>query len=67
MVAWDGDGAPGEGEVVIGGEQGDQTESQATDGQGQAEVVRAFTAGPGDLNGDQAEMSSRLARRAPFF
>ncbi|MFM9071948.1 MAG: hypothetical protein ACKOOC_00825 [Cyanobium sp.] len=51
----DGDGAPGECEVVIGGEQGDQTESQATDGLGEAEVVRAFTAGPGDLNGDQAE------------
>jgi hypothetical protein len=37
----DGDVAPGEGEVVIGGEEGDQTESKATDGLGEAEPVES--------------------------
>jgi len=35
----DGDGAPGDGEVVIGGKQGDQAKSKATDGLGEAEPV----------------------------
>ena len=35
----DGDGAPGDGEVVIGGEQGDQAKSKATDGLGETEAV----------------------------
>jgi len=37
----DGDVAPGEGEVVIGGEEGDQTESDAADGLGEPEPVEA--------------------------
>ena len=37
----DGDGAPGEGEVVIGGEKGDQAKSKATDGLGEAESVES--------------------------
>ena len=36
----DGDGAPGDGEVVIGGKQGDQAEGKATDGLGEAEPVK---------------------------
>ena len=35
----DGDVAPGDGEVVIGGEEGDQTKSEATDGLGEAEPI----------------------------
>jgi hypothetical protein len=35
----DGDGAPGEGEVVIGGEEGDQAKGKATDGLGEAEPI----------------------------
>ncbi len=35
----DGDVAPGEGEVVIGGEEGDQTESKASEGLGEPEAV----------------------------
>jgi hypothetical protein len=35
----DGDGAPGDGEVVIGGEEGDQAKSKATDGLGEAEPI----------------------------
>ena len=35
----DGDGAPGDGEVVIGGKQGDQAEGKATDGLGEAEPI----------------------------
>ncbi len=38
----DGDVAPGEGEVVIGGEEGDQTESKATDGLGETEPVEGW-------------------------
>jgi hypothetical protein len=37
----DGDIAPGEGEVVIGGEEGDQTESKPTDGLGEPEAAEA--------------------------
>ena len=37
----DGDVAPGEGEVVIGGEEGDQAEGEAADGLGQTEAVEA--------------------------
>jgi hypothetical protein len=37
----DGDVAPGEGEVVMGGEESDQTESKAADGLGEAEPVEA--------------------------
>ena len=33
------EGAPGEGDVVIGGEEGDQAEGEATDGLGEAEAV----------------------------
>ena len=40
----DGDGAPGEGEVVIGGEKGDQAKSKATDGLGEAEPVETESA-----------------------
>jgi hypothetical protein len=35
----DGDGAPGEGEVVIGGEEGDQAKSEATNGLGETEPI----------------------------
>jgi hypothetical protein len=35
----DGDVAPGEGEVVIGGEQGDQAEGEAADGLGETEAI----------------------------
>jgi hypothetical protein len=35
----DGDVAPGEGEVVIGGEEGDQAKSKATNGLGEAEPI----------------------------
>jgi hypothetical protein len=35
----DGDVAPGDGEVVIGGEKGDQAEGKATDGLGETEAV----------------------------
>ena len=34
-----GEVAPGDGEVVIGGEEGDQAKSKATDGLGEAEAV----------------------------
>ncbi len=38
---WLGDGevAPGDGEVVIGGEEGNQAKGKATDGLGEAEPV----------------------------
>ncbi|MFZ9754200.1 MAG: hypothetical protein ACO3B3_11700 [Cyanobium sp.] len=35
------DGAADDGDVVIGGEQGDQAENKATDGLGEAETVEA--------------------------
>ena len=35
----DGDVAPGDGEVVIGGEEGDQAKSEATDGLGETEPI----------------------------
>ena len=35
----DGDVAPGDGEVVIGGEEGDQAEGEAADGLGETEAV----------------------------
>ena len=35
----DGDVAPDDGEVVIGGEKGDQAKSEATDGLGETEPV----------------------------
>jgi hypothetical protein len=40
---------PGDGEVVIGGEQGDQAEGEAADGLGEAEAIEgeAIEAGPG--------------------
>ena len=34
------EGAPGEGDVVIGGEEGDQAEGEATDGLGEPEAVQ---------------------------
>ena len=37
----DGDVAPGDGEVVIGREEGDQAEGQAADGLGQTEAIEA--------------------------
>jgi hypothetical protein len=37
----DGDVAPGDGEVVIGGEEGDQSKSKATVGLGEAEPVES--------------------------
>jgi len=40
----DGDVAPGECEVVIGGEQGDQAEGEAADRLGETEAIEA---GPG--------------------
>jgi hypothetical protein len=35
----DGDVAPGDGEVVTGGEEGDQAKGKATNGLGEAEAV----------------------------
>ena len=35
------DGVTGEGDVVIGGEQGDQAENEATDGLNASEPVKA--------------------------
>jgi hypothetical protein len=35
----DGDVVPGDGEVVIGGEEGDQAKSEAADGLGEAEPI----------------------------
>ncbi|MFN9629900.1 MAG: hypothetical protein ACK59A_06670 [Cyanobacteriota bacterium] len=35
----DGDEEPADGEVVIGGEESDQTEDEATDGLGQTKAV----------------------------
>ena len=35
----DGDVAPGDGEVVIGGEEGDQAKSEATDRLGETEPI----------------------------
>ena len=35
----DGDVAPGDGEVVIGGKQGDQAEGEAADGLGETEAI----------------------------
>jgi hypothetical protein len=35
----DGDVAPDDGEVVIGGEEGDQAKSKATDGLGETEPI----------------------------
>jgi hypothetical protein len=37
----DGDVAPGEGEVVIGGEEGDQAKGKAAEGLGEPEAVKA--------------------------
>jgi hypothetical protein len=42
----DGDDSPGEGEVVIGGKQGNQAEGKAADGLGETEAVEA---GPREL------------------
>jgi hypothetical protein len=50
----DGDVAPGEGEVVIGGKEGDQAEGEAADGLGETEAIEGGSveaepveAGPG--------------------
>jgi hypothetical protein len=40
----DGEVAPDDGEVVIGGEQGDQAKSKATNGLGEAEPVETESA-----------------------
>ena len=40
----DGDVAPGEGEVVIGGKEGDQAKGKAADGLGETKPVKT---GPG--------------------
>jgi hypothetical protein len=37
----DGDDLPGDGEVVIGGKEGDQTKGEATDGLGETEAIEA--------------------------
>jgi len=37
----DGDVAPGEGEVVIGGEQGNQAEGEAADRLGETKAIEA--------------------------
>jgi hypothetical protein len=37
----DGDVAPGEGEMVIGGKQGNQAKGQAADGLGETEAIEA--------------------------
>jgi hypothetical protein len=37
----DGEFAPGDGEVVIGGKQGDQAEGEAADGLGETEAIEA--------------------------
>jgi hypothetical protein len=42
----EGDGVAGNGEVVIGAEQGNQTEDQAAEG---LEDAQAIQAGPGEL------------------
>jgi len=42
----DWDTAAGDGEVVIGGEQGDQAEDQAAEG---LEDARTIEAGPGEI------------------
>ena len=39
LVDWDV--APGDGEVVIGGKEGDQAEGEATDGLGETEAIEA--------------------------
>jgi hypothetical protein len=41
----EGDGAAGEGDVVIGGKQGDQAEEQAADGLGEADAIEAEAPG----------------------
>jgi hypothetical protein len=45
-LLWERDACAGEGDVVIGGEQGDQAEQQATDGLQPAEPIKAW---PGRL------------------
>jgi hypothetical protein len=40
------DGGAGEGDVVIGREQGDQAEGQSSDGLGEAEAVKTETGEP---------------------
>ena len=42
----DGDGTPGDGDVVIGGKQGDQAEDETTGGLGEAEPIEARAPGP---------------------
>jgi hypothetical protein len=37
----DGEVAPGDGEVVIGGKQGDQAKGEATNGLGETEAVKS--------------------------
>ena len=37
----EGEGAPREGDVVIGGKESDQAEGEATDGLGEAEAVQS--------------------------
>ena len=49
--------AAGDGDVVIGGEQGDQAEEQAADGLDEAEPIEA---GPGTLRIDRFWRSRRL-------
>jgi hypothetical protein len=49
----DGDVAPGDGEVVIRGEEGDQAKCKATDGLGETEPVDA----------NPAETEARPGRR----
>lgn len=41
----DGDVAPGDGELVIGGEEADQAEGEPADGLGETEPVESKTVG----------------------
>ncbi|WP_411873363.1 hypothetical protein [Vulcanococcus limneticus] len=58
----DGDGAPGEGEVVIGGEKGDQAKSKATDGLGEAEPIETEPAKSEPAKTEPAKTETDRAR-----
>ena len=56
------EGAAGEGEVVIGAEQSDQAEDQATEG---LEEARAIQAGPGGVAAEKS-LADAPAGRCPL-
>ena len=58
----DGDGAPGEGEVVIGGEKGDQAKSEATNGLGEAEPIETEPAKTEPAKSEPAKTETDRAR-----